>query len=116
MFNLFKKYVEVELDIEKDVLFKLMLMAHEQNITLNKLCENILKEQMKKMKEDKNYLETILESDKQISISSQREEDNLSFSQRQKDNSNKYPTSYIPIEPIDIKNPPILKRKNKVKK
>lgn len=36
--------VTVQIDIEDDVLFKLMLMAHEQDITLNQLVENILRE------------------------------------------------------------------------
>ena len=36
--------VTVQVDIEDDILFKLMLMAHEQDITLNQLVENILRE------------------------------------------------------------------------
>jgi predicted HicB family RNase H-like nuclease len=37
---------EIQMDIEDDLLIKLMMMAHEQNITLNKLIENILREQI----------------------------------------------------------------------
>lgn len=36
--------VTVEIDLEDDLLFKLMLMAHEQDITLNQLVEKILQE------------------------------------------------------------------------
>ena len=36
--------VTVQVDIEDDILFKLMLMAHEQDITHNQLVENILRE------------------------------------------------------------------------
>lgn len=43
-----KKMIEVEVDFDKETLFNLMLIAHEQDITLNQLCENILKEQIKK--------------------------------------------------------------------
>lgn len=35
--------VSVEIQLEDDLLFKLMLMAHEQDITLNQLVENILR-------------------------------------------------------------------------
>jgi hypothetical protein len=37
----------IELDLEDDLLFQLMLMAHEQDITLNQLVENILREFIK---------------------------------------------------------------------
>jgi hypothetical protein len=33
----------IELDLNHDELFQLMLMAHEQDITFNQLVENILK-------------------------------------------------------------------------
>lgn len=36
--------VTIEIDLEDELLFKLMLMAHEQDITLNALIENILRE------------------------------------------------------------------------
>lgn len=34
--------VDVEIDIDKDILFNLMLMAHERDITLNQLATEIL--------------------------------------------------------------------------
>lgn len=40
--------MEVTIDIPNDLLFRLMLMAHEQDITLNKLINKILKEFMDK--------------------------------------------------------------------
>ena len=36
--------VTVELDLENDLLFELMLEAHRQDTTLNKLIEKILRE------------------------------------------------------------------------
>ena len=36
--------VEVELDLEDDLMFALMKMAHERDITLNSMVELILKE------------------------------------------------------------------------
>jgi hypothetical protein len=41
--------VDVEIDIDDDVLFKLMLMAHKRDITLNKFIEQILREYLEKM-------------------------------------------------------------------
>ena len=38
------KLVTVELDLPNDVLLGLTMMAHEQDITLNELCNNILRE------------------------------------------------------------------------
>ena len=38
----------VELDIPDDVLFSLMLAAHERDITLNQLVETILREELAK--------------------------------------------------------------------
>jgi predicted HicB family RNase H-like nuclease len=34
----------VVIEIEEELLFQLMLLAHEQDITLNQLVENILRE------------------------------------------------------------------------
>jgi predicted HicB family RNase H-like nuclease len=34
----------IQIDLEDDLLFQLMLRAHEQDITLNQLVENILRE------------------------------------------------------------------------
>lgn len=38
------KLVPIELDLPNDVLLGLTMMAHEQDITLNELCCNILRE------------------------------------------------------------------------
>jgi hypothetical protein len=40
------KTEEVEINLPDDVLFELMLMAHERDITLNQLCNEILREQL----------------------------------------------------------------------
>jgi predicted HicB family RNase H-like nuclease len=42
--------VSIELDLENDLLFELMLQAHKQDITLNQLVENILREFIEKEK------------------------------------------------------------------
>ena len=34
----------IEIEIEEELLYQLMLRAHEQDITLNQLIENILRE------------------------------------------------------------------------
>jgi len=34
----------VEIEIEEELLYQLMLLAHERDITLNQLVENILRE------------------------------------------------------------------------
>jgi hypothetical protein len=34
----------IEIDLDHDLLFQLMLLAHEQDITLNQLVENILRQ------------------------------------------------------------------------
>lgn len=34
--------VDMELDLEDDLLFELMIRAHQQDITLNQLIQNIL--------------------------------------------------------------------------
>lgn len=39
----------VELELEHDVLFKLMLMAHERDTTLNLLINNILRDFIEKV-------------------------------------------------------------------
>ena len=36
--------VTIELDLEEDLLYQLMLKAHEHDITLNQLIEKILRE------------------------------------------------------------------------
>lgn len=36
--------VTIKIDLEEDVLYQLMLQAHEQDITLNQLVERILRE------------------------------------------------------------------------
>ena len=37
---------EVEVNLPEDVLFELMMMAHHRDITLNQLCNEILREQL----------------------------------------------------------------------
>jgi hypothetical protein len=44
-------YSDIELDLEKELLFDLMFLAHERDITLNQLVENILREYLKKNKD-----------------------------------------------------------------
>lgn len=41
--------VDVEIDIDKEVLFNLCMIAHERDITLNQLCNEILKEEIEKL-------------------------------------------------------------------
>jgi predicted HicB family RNase H-like nuclease len=41
---LFDGKEDIVLNLDRDVLYQLMLVAHEQDITLNQLIENILKE------------------------------------------------------------------------
>ncbi|CAB4130251.1 hypothetical protein UFOVP116_345 [uncultured Caudovirales phage] len=43
--------VSVPLNLNNDELFQLMLMAHERDITLNKLAEEILREALGMVKE-----------------------------------------------------------------
>jgi len=43
-------YSDIELDLEKELLFDLMFLAHERDITLNQLVENILREYIEKNK------------------------------------------------------------------
>jgi len=42
----------IQLDIPDDVLFQLMLAAHERDITLNQMVERILREEMDREKTD----------------------------------------------------------------
>ena len=39
-------FEEVEVNLPDDVLFELMMMAHRRDITLNQLCNEILREQL----------------------------------------------------------------------
>jgi predicted HicB family RNase H-like nuclease len=39
-----ENYETVEVDLEHDLLFQLMLLAHKQDITLNQLVNKILRE------------------------------------------------------------------------
>lgn len=41
-------FEEVEVNLPDDVLFELMMMAHRRDITLNQLCNEILREQLSK--------------------------------------------------------------------
>jgi predicted HicB family RNase H-like nuclease len=42
-----KELETITIDLDKDILYELMLMAHQQDITLNVLISNILNEAMK---------------------------------------------------------------------
>ena len=44
-------YSDIELELEKELLFDLMFLAHERDITLNQLVENILREYLEKNKD-----------------------------------------------------------------
>ena len=48
-------YSDIELELEKELLFDLMFLAHERDITLNQLVENILREYLEKNK----YISTL---------------------------------------------------------
>ena len=43
---------QITIDLPDDVLFQLMLFAHEQDITLNQLINTILREQIDKLGQD----------------------------------------------------------------
>ena len=43
------KYESVSLDIDDDDLLKYMMLAHEQNITFNELCQNAIKEKLEEL-------------------------------------------------------------------
>jgi predicted HicB family RNase H-like nuclease len=43
----------VEIRLPKKLLYKLMMMAHEQDITLNQLIENVLVKTIKEHKENR---------------------------------------------------------------
>ena len=45
----FSKKEDVQIDIDEKLLYQLMLLAHEQDITLNQLVENILREFLNKL-------------------------------------------------------------------
>jgi hypothetical protein len=45
--------IDIEVDLDKETLFNLSMIAHDQDITLNQLCNNILKAQIK-LEEKKN--------------------------------------------------------------
>ena len=40
--------VTIEIDLEEDLLYQLMLQAHEHDITLNQMIEKILREYLDK--------------------------------------------------------------------
>lgn len=60
---LFDKKEIVEIDLPNETLFQLMLMAHERNMTLNELCEDILREEMNKL-EKRIFSEDLEDSEK----------------------------------------------------
>ncbi len=43
-----KPFVEIEVDLDDHTFMELSKMAHEQDITFNELCNNILREQLEK--------------------------------------------------------------------
>jgi len=45
-----EKFENVELDLDEQTLLSLCLAAHEKDITLNELCNQIILEQIKKEK------------------------------------------------------------------
>jgi hypothetical protein len=45
-------FEEVEVTLPDDVLFKLMMMAHQRDITLNQLCNEILRHELQSDGED----------------------------------------------------------------
>lgn len=49
--NQYDTRVSVPVDLPDDELFRLMMMAHEKDITLNQLIEDIITEQIKRLKE-----------------------------------------------------------------
>ena len=46
------KYETIELEFDDEELLKYMMLAHEENITFNELCERAMKEQIKKLDEN----------------------------------------------------------------
>lgn len=49
------KKEEVEVELSHDQLHTLLNMAHEQDITFNELCNNIIREQIEKLENDEDY-------------------------------------------------------------
>lgn len=45
-------YVDVPINLPDDVLLKLALMAHEQDITLNEFCRKIVREELDKLENE----------------------------------------------------------------
>jgi predicted HicB family RNase H-like nuclease len=45
--------VSIEIDLEEEMLYQLMLLAHEQDITLNQLVEQILREHIARLEKEK---------------------------------------------------------------
>lgn len=42
----------ITVDLDQDLLYELMLMAHERDITLNQLVNEVLKSYLEKMEKD----------------------------------------------------------------
>lgn len=59
----FKKFETVTVDLPNETLFQLMLIAHERNVTLNQLCEDILREEINKS-EKRIFSEDLEDSEK----------------------------------------------------
>ena len=56
--NAYDTRVEVELDLDDDLLFGLMKLAHKQDITLNQLIEQILREMIDRTRAQKEQTES----------------------------------------------------------
>jgi len=74
-----QKMTDVEIDLPDEVLFKLMTMAHEQDITLNQLVNNILRDEMNKLDQEKRISINDLQKKKKIDKMIKAVEDGQTF-------------------------------------
>ena len=51
-----KKFTKVQIEIEKEILFNLFMLAHNRNITLNKLVNDILEEYINDMEMEEKHI------------------------------------------------------------
>ena len=51
-----KKFTKVQIEIEKEILFNLFVLAHNRNITLNKLVNDILEEYINDMEMEEKLI------------------------------------------------------------
>lgn len=52
------KRVSIEVNLEEEVLYQVMLLAHERDITLNQCVEQILKLEIERLERDKQERES----------------------------------------------------------